>query len=55
METSKIRASLLFPPSNPFLLISQLGLLGLSAGWFSATAFADEHLKACLERSGVKI
>jgi len=44
METSKIRASLLFPRSNPILLISQLGLLGLSARWFSTTAFADEHL-----------
>jgi hypothetical protein len=42
MEPSKISAR--FPRSSPILLISQLGLLGLSAGWFSSAAFADEHL-----------
>jgi len=44
MDTSRIRASLLYRRSNPILLIPQLGLLGLSAGWSSTTAFADEHL-----------
>jgi hypothetical protein len=45
MEAAKIRASLLFPRSNPILLISQLGLLGLSAGWFSTTAFAGHFCR----------
>jgi len=43
MDTSRISTSLLYR-SNPILLILQLGLLDLSAGWFSTTAFADEHL-----------
>src|SRR5260370_15985649 len=43
MDTSRISTSLLYR-SNPILLIMQLGLLDLSAGWFSTTAFADEHL-----------
>src|SRR5258708_21833894 len=43
MDTSRISTSLLYR-SNPILLILQLGLLDLSAGWLSTTAFADEHL-----------
>jgi len=44
MDTSRIRTSLLYLRSNPILPILQLGLLGLLVGWFSTSAFADEHL-----------